>query len=190
MTIDWSKAPEGATHYTHPLDDSGVWLAVFWREEGGKFTEAWSVLEDGRLKNIKKPTVLSDVRGRMIARPVSWFGYSPPPVGTVCEYRVGQGPWFECEIRYITTPYHDCPVEVVMFPPHLKGEQTGVVGDGEGEISFRPIRTLEQNAADERDKASVELAGILAGHDQHIAVRDIEMAKYLYDIGYRKEAAK
>lgn len=122
-----------------------------------------------------------------IPKKSEWNGEGLPPVGIDCEYRVGNGPWFKCNIRYITTPYHDNPVEVVMFPPHLKGEQVGVVGNDSGEISFRPIRTPEQTKAEERQKAIAEMAEHMAGYKN---VEDpnekmLSLSTYLHDHGYR-----
>lgn len=51
-----------------------------------------------------------------------------------------------------------------MFPPHLGGEQTGVVGTGPGEASFRPIRTPEQIAAEERLNKAMDLYGAVMNH--------------------------
>lgn len=118
----------------------------------------------------------------------SWNGEGLPPVGVDCEYRVGGATWFECNIRYITTPYHGCPVEVVMFPAHLKSEQTAVVGDGEGEVSFRPIRTADQVAAEEREKAIREIC-IDAGSPE-MTPGQMKVAEKLYQAGYRKQVAK
>lgn len=112
----------------------------------------------------------------------AWNGEGTPPAWTNCEYQVGGGPWYECSIRYVTTPYHDCPVEVVMFAPHLKGEQTGVVGKGEGELSFRPILTPEQIAAEEREGAIHEMVDHLK---RWHTVQDL--CGDLYDAGYRKQ---
>lgn len=87
----------------------------------------------------------------------AWVGVGLPPIGTVCEYHVGNGPWFKGEIRYLISPISGQPKEVVLFASHLKGEQVGVIGTGEGEVSFRPICTPEQISAEERER-EIELA--------------------------------
>lgn len=110
-----------------------------------------------------------------------------PPVGAVCEYHVGNGPWFNCEIRYLITPISGQPKEVVIFAPHLFGEQVGVIGTGNGEVSFRPIRTPEQIAADERNAAIAEMCGDAGKPD--MPMRSRERAAILYDAGWRKQAA-
>lgn len=109
-----------------------------------------------------------------------WNGVDLPPVGAECEIKHDMLGWVRCEI--VAHKYMDDNGKA-----HAIAWIDGNTLDQSQGIRFRPIRTPEQIALDERDKASVELAGILAGHDQHIAVRDIEMAKYLYDIGYRKQ---
>lgn len=105
---------------------------------------------------------------------VEWSGEGPPPVGTVCEFEVETGDWRSCEVIAHKGDYAICWIHVNKIY-------------ATGGAAIRPIRTPEQIAAEERDAAAIELAGILSGHDQHTTVRDIEMAKYLYDIGYRKQ---
>jgi hypothetical protein len=110
---------------------------------------------------------------------IEWDGTGPPSVGVVCEYRSDKWPeglWEKRTVRYVSD-YHV-----------ITAEEDGIERSVPAAMAkFRPIRTPEQAEMEERDHASFELAGIIAGHDQHIAVRDIEMAKYLYDIGYRKQ---
>jgi hypothetical protein len=185
-TIDWSKAPEGTTHFGPKHD----FLVENWfkRDECG-----WSIWECARwaacrggLQKLREET--------MVQRPPQkpWAVEGLPPVGTVCEYRVGDGPWFECEIRYVTKPYQDCPIEVVMFPPHLKGEQTAVVGTGDGEVSFRPIRTPEQIAAEEREKARDEVLNAMAEKmaiekNETLWQHRLQVVGEMLDMGYRKQ---
>lgn len=124
--------------------------------------------------------------------PIEWDGSGLPPAGTICEYRVSGGQWFKCQIRYLTKPYMGCPIEVVMFSPHLKGEQTAVIGDGESEVSFRPIRTPEQIAEEELQIATQAIMAD-AGITDSALKDDPEAwvwAAALYKAGYRKQVAK
>lgn len=177
MIIDWSKAPEGATHWDTGVGgrvpgwmrfDGGRWH--WWPVDGAKCERKWFASGESHPSEAVE----------FIARQGAWTGEGLPPVGTVCEYRVGDGPWFECEIRYVTKPYQDCPIEVVMFPPHLKGEQTAVVGTGDGEVSFRHIRTPEQIAAEDRDKAINQMEFDTGYLDRGAFTK-------LYDAGWRKQ---
>jgi hypothetical protein len=179
MSIDWSKAPEWANAVISSKDGQEFYVSQF----GGISAR----------QRVGYCEVDSDHRADMIAphdwslvatRRAPWTGEGLPTVGTVCEYRVGDGPWFECEIRYVTKPYQDCPIEVVMFPPHLKGEQTAVVGTSCGEVSFRPIRTPEQVAAEDRRKACEEL---LSDCYQDANAFALVQAGRLYDAGWRKQ---
>lgn len=173
QAIDWSKAPEGTTHAKLYSDGD---VEFFRLHEDGTFEffspgGLWRAAFSSPEECVKRPVP-------------TWNGEGPPPVGIDCEYRVGGGPWFKCNIRYVTTPYHDCPVEVVMFAPHLKGEQTGVVGEGEGEVSFRPIRTPEQIKRDEA--TDVWLDSIKAEYGAEVADK---CETILISGGYRKPGA-
>lgn len=71
--IDWSKAPEGATHYLPETDR----YRACWAKEGYSMRcgtqDAWISDE------------LDSVRHLMIPRPTVWNGEGLPPVGMVCE---------------------------------------------------------------------------------------------------------
>lgn len=110
---------------------------------------------------------------------VQWNGEGLPPVGTVCEYkRVHE--WQK--------------VEVFAVKPNYNGSQTVLVTYENGcwagcaePSSFRPVRTPEQIAAEDRDKAiaeMVETARKATGFGQNRA----DYAA-LYDAGYRKQVA-
>lgn len=152
MTIDWSKAPECATHLTLP--NSPNQRPVFWRVADGKALEAWATENDFSVvrDHFRYGTsgCASFIEWLAIPKPAPWNGKGVPSVGVTCEYQVGGGTWFECDIRYVTNPGPLETIEVVMYAPHLKGEQVGEFGSGPGQVNFRPIRTAEQIAADER----------------------------------------
>jgi len=154
MSIDWSKAPT-ATHYTPPLDDSGMWVAVFWRKEGNHFPEAWQVDDDGNLNNIQRPTVVKESLERMIARPILWNGEGLPPVGVPIEakHKNAQPDW--ARPGFYETVIVAIGKQLVIFEADGNGsEKVGTLSD----YIFRPIRTAEQIAAEEHQKAIDELA--------------------------------
>ena len=182
MEIDWSKAP--------------VWAnAVIASQDGQEFyVSQWGGIS--ARQRIGYSWADSDASADMIephdwvlvtTRQGEWAGEGLPPVGTVCE----------AGIQHVSGPNNETRsviwIEGHVIAYHAIKDKTYAwfaEDDGfypPGVFEFRPIRTPEQIAAEERDAASIELAGILSGHDQHIAVRDIEMAKYLYDAGYRKQ---
>ncbi|QOI04575.1 hypothetical protein [Pseudomonas savastanoi] len=137
MKIDWSKAPIGTT---------GAMVADFNGATVKRGEIEWipsSITPKGQYQVGAGAWVYHEA-------PNPWNGEGPPPVGMACEYQVGGGTWFECDIRYVTNPGPLETIEVVMYAPHLKGEQVGEFGSGPGQVNFRPIRTAEQIAADER----------------------------------------
>lgn len=135
MVIDWDEAPEGATHYciggysgTAWRDLSGV-SAKYWSE--GKWHDHYGVSSEFCLKH-----------GVFEARPTQngWNGEGLPPVGTVCECQDESFQWHRGTIVHVGQG--DGAMVAVM--------QTGsgiLIGE-KGE--FRPIRTPEQIAAEER----------------------------------------
>lgn len=104
-----------------------------------------------------------------------WYGEGLPPNGTVCEYywTVGEE-WRKCEV---VAHYHGSVVAVDVLDKTAARLPTGL---------FRPIKTPEQIAAEERLHAIDKM--------MHLSVvpgrkyRDV-MA-YLYDAGYRKTEVK
>lgn len=173
MNIDWSKAPEGATHYyknsPQPWRDlSGCIWKYFshgeWLQASSAGKSAWLLRELG--------TVL-------FARPLpqTWTGEGLPPVGTVCEYQTTSWPndqWEVRTVRYISD-YHVITAE-------KDGTERSVCADI---ARFSPIRTPEQIAANEREAA---VNGMLC-HDALGGSRR-GLAEALYDAGYRLQVSE
>lgn len=158
-TIDWSLAPDDATHYDELAEvfcnERGYWCAdCYWRADPGQ--EDWGT-------------------SRYIPRPTStWNGEGLPPAGTVCEvyFPYDTNPeWYRVEVMY-SSKY-----------------MTVLFGDGEENaytlervealrMKFRPLRTPEQIAAEEREKAILDLIRVTC-----ISHRE---AARVHDAGYRK----
>lgn len=107
----------------------------------------------------------------------AWTGEGLPPVGTVCEWRDDDsGVWQKVEIRY--------------FSEHTALLRFEVdEGDTEGAFSpsdcqFRPIRTPEQIASEERHAAIKAMAEI--AYDATGFATNLTEMGALYDAGYRK----
>lgn len=167
--IDWSKAPKWATgHGLAGLSGSPVWLSqdkytyVDGRQRGGVFY--FDSDEGFGLHEIRE----------VVARPSPWNGTGLPPVGTVCE--VNLYGWRRCEV----------------FAHKVEGDKDPDIlfsytrDDGEPAWNwvrypsrFRPIRTPEQIAADEREKAVADMKLIWAKAGSH-------RFHAIYDAGYRK----
>ncbi|MEZ6841835.1 hypothetical protein, partial [Pseudomonas aeruginosa] len=106
------------------------------------------------------------------ARPQeAWDGQGLPPVGTVCQYRHMIWPEYRpCEIRYISeeslVAYDDAQEQLYRTCDML----------------FRPIRTPEQIAAEEREKAVGDMAMSIQGVPYQYPT-----LYALYDAGYRRQ---
>lgn len=169
-------APEGATHYqSEQRRYEARWFDFSNTQARVHFMGRWQESDI---------VIFDEPPSRFIPILKPWSGECPPPAGTECEYRVGNGTWYSCTIRYVTTPISDEEVQVVINCPHLNGDQIGSIGSGIGEINFRQSRTPEQIAAEERDKAvkamlaEFEHTGSLTSH--------YEVCEVLHKAGYRK----
>ncbi|HBO4166780.1 TPA: hypothetical protein L4T92_001374 [Pseudomonas aeruginosa] len=163
MSIDWSTAREGATHW-EPRSDKyrEAWMKsaadkwFFW----GSRRKAW----------IEESGISAEREATFEPRPQEpWNGQGLPPVGTVCEYRHMIWPEYRsCEIRYISeeslVAYDDAQEQFYRTCDML----------------FRPVRTLEQIAAEEREKAIEEMCFA----EETLTVKQ---AKALFDAGYRRQ---
>lgn len=118
-----------------------------------------------------------------VTRVVAWDGEGRPPVGTVCEAQIPSKryQWERCEI--------------VWHHPDSDGSAAVVHGDGKllsWSSTFRAIRTPEQIAAEERDKAVSEMLEL----DPYLPNTTLGMmsradfCRKLYDENYRKQVAK
>lgn len=172
MNIDWSKAPEGATRY-HPETSKIIehWLKLVGDEEW-----IWTSLGKRWM-----PHLDTVVDGGYYDRPTpEWSGEGLPPAGTVCEWLDRNCKrWLPVEIMFCsswvvvvrdTKSHPDGPVDLAI---ELIGE----------EPEFRPLRTPEQIAAEEREREIEALATDIMD-EQHISGR--VMAERLHSLGYRK----
>lgn len=115
-----------------------------------------------------------------------WDGVGDPPVGVVCQYSVLNGPWHTCEVGYsFFDGEHRC---FVIKCQHLGFEQVCRIEPGsEGSVEFRPVRTVEQVAAEEREKAIEEMVAVSPLLDKGWSRK---VCAALYDNDYRKQVAK
>lgn len=170
--IDWSKAPEGATHY-HPRTE--------------RYTDHWIKPGHFCVVGLEGKGWVSDfgrpVMKLAVQRPVeppTWTADGLPPVG----------------IEVLTTHGgRDFKVKILAYAPK-NGKQAVMVeetepGDNRGCLfawmaymcTFRPIRTAEQAAADEAKARRADLATVI----ETGGWRTPEiLAAYLDSHGYRK----
>lgn len=154
--IDWSKAPTDATHYNQ--------FACHWIKHLGNGSYQF-------LKGDEWEMGFGCMDSRYIERPEpeAWSGEGLPPVGTVCEA------WHNgCAQGVVQVRYSGgC---MVLWNVKLKHEQCSASEN----YTFKPIRTPEQIAAEEREKAIEEMARIGT-----MADTPKSMAAKLYDAGCR-----
>lgn len=164
--IDWSKAPEGATH-AHVRDtispfrkyEEGVWWAFLLGE--------WRAVMEATPKfYVERPTSNE------------WSGEGLPPVGAVCRLRTKRDPedafegWGNAEILYSSE--RALVWRWVGHSLEFGSEWT--------KVDFEVIRTPEQIAAEEREKAIAEMIAIC-----RMESTDTRMVEALYLAGYRKQ---
>lgn len=161
--IDWSKAPEGATHFYK-------FGNMFLKVEGDGMVSY--LRTDGTWEHNK--CHVDSYGGYLIPRPSAWSGDGLPPVGTHIEWLSDQYGWLGGRVVG-----HDGMVTVV-------SHNDGYTGCHAHEV--RPIRTPEQIAAEEREKAISKTAkeihesrGGLSAFEHSVIV-----ATWMYDNGYRK----
>jgi hypothetical protein len=163
MSIDWSKAPEATT---------GAMQADFKHTEGGfghvEFLPSHSCRNE-----------YSEGPGAWIyhEKPKPWDGKGLPPAGTVCELRnVSAGTdWSEATVVFASR-------NVVVWDWAGEPAINGLCTAYGHAVEMRPIRTAEQIAAEERDKAIKEMTA----RTEHGGLKS--WAEYVYDhLGYRKQ---
>lgn len=176
--IDWSKAPDGATHY-NTINDMfymfpGAARGKYWSESKKGWNEA------GYLESYNPPDVNYIA---MVPRPTvaNWDGQGLPQVGCICEYsRLGGEKFYSCEIiEYRTIAPHG---EYVWLRTTEAGQHHVKLVS---QYQFRPIRTPEQIAQDKRNAAVKEMVDRFAIYDiPNVPWRDL--FAQMHDAGYRK----
>ena len=173
--IDWSKAPADATHYNPTCFD---WYKVgshepfFWNGRAWAPARFW---DDRKHDCIQRPTT------------PSWSGEGVPAVGATLEATdktLNDGVWTKVVILAVGKHGKD---DCVLMAEVLddKGRPGTMVASlyTQYEGCFRPIRTPEQIAADEREAAIDEMLAATPAPGSDISLRVCEK---LYDAGYRK----
>jgi len=152
--IDWSKAPEDATHYhaaTHGVFE--CWLKPGHAVRVSRREPDWR--EDEYADDL--------IATSAIKRP--WSGEGLPPVGTVLEAidkEFKGGTWTKVVVLAVGKHGNDdcLMVAEVIEGQSRPGAMVASLYTG-WERSFRPIRTHEQIAADEREAAIKEACAVV-----------------------------
>ncbi|WP_162599254.1 hypothetical protein [Pseudomonas aeruginosa] len=122
------------------------------------------------------------------ARPQeAWEGQGLPPVGTLCEWHGpnSDGPdgWVYTESNVVA--YTDDGLFICMQKPGCWPVVQRI-----DNCEFRPLRTPEQIAAEEREKAVQEMLALDEyphGQDRGGMMSRADFCRVLYDAGYRRQ---
>lgn len=162
--IDWSKAPAHATHWC----PGNARIEEGWIYKAGQ--EFYSCYAEKSCEHI--PSFPAWRALRLIPMPVEpdpWSGKGLPPVGTVCELSFKGMDQGVVTVMYISDEFCVCR-------NHKYGNEQGAVTEN---YFFRPIRTPEQIAAEDRDKAISQMEFDTDCLDRGAFTK-------LYDAGWRK----
>lgn len=143
MNIDWSKAPDDAKgHALIGCEVIPVWVGDTWYE----------YMDGKRYEFSRSDFCLTRPRTQISQYRERWNGEGLPPVGVVCEY--------DASINSSRETYSLCQIEAyakgqVIFSCPETGDRLFI--NNPEDCGFRPIRTPEQIAAEERDQARTEV---------------------------------
>ena len=176
MNIDWSKAPPHATHWCpgNARIDAG-WIY----KAGHEFYSCYAEKSCEHIPNFPAWRAL-----RLVPRPLEiapWTGEGLPPVGTVCEFKANILGWVQATITAVTE------LSIVFTRPSYQNGRPLVEErlPHKAIERFRPIRTPEQIAAEERRNAVQEM--LVDASNFGRGVLHFVVAEDLYDAGYRKQ---
>ncbi len=173
MSIDWSKAPDWAKQHGLNAEDSPAWLGL----------EHYEYVDVPGHWNYGSVGFPRSHFHSVTDRPAAWNGDGHPPIGTACEFSSNGGHnWHRTEVIFTDKA-------VVL----LRGYQLFKVDDPD--VVFRPIRTAEQIAAENRITEIDEmLRHIKAWPGGSHGVNHFSQLKIhedaccdLYEAGYRKQ---
>lgn len=177
--IDWDLAPEWAIAHAllaYCSEISEVWVG---EDKWQRLTQGKSFPYGGGGGDAHHNPTRKQFKYET-PRPAPWNGEGLPPVGTVCEVQHPDRPdtWCKCTILVWGS-------ECAVFSADAN-YPFAYDGNGYPE-SFRPIRTPEQIAAEDRAQAIDEMLKALTLGTQGNMAGDREAAEILYDAGYRKQ---
>jgi hypothetical protein len=173
--LNWETAPTDATHGGNSPYERGV---VTWFKDVGHGNH--SFLNDGSMQSWHKGS--GNLREwSLVERPKQWSGPQDglPPVGTVCEYSLGDSNcWYACEIKYVLRDGDGLVAECHLKPSIEQYLNTH--SSGECVAKFRALKTSEQITAEQRETAIREIMDIADVDCRVTAAR-------LVDAGFKRE---
>ncbi|HFH4112901.1 TPA: hypothetical protein ACGJ6O_003071 [Pseudomonas aeruginosa] len=174
MSIDWNTAPEGATHW----EPAGLEFHEGWMKKEGNGWFFWGLDAEWKYGG----DVSAEREATFEARPQeAWDGQGLPPVGIEAEVI-----WDGADIAYFRAKILAHDEDRVVFR-WCEGESKGQYGSyavlNFGILpTFRPLRTPEQSAAEEREKAVGDMAMSIQGVPYQYPT-----LYALFDAGYRRQ---
>lgn len=168
--IDWSKAPEGATHF----DTAAYRTKSFMKLENGAWY-FWPPMSRAPEWSYWGADSVDADTDPFVPRPATagWNGEGLPPVGTVCEVR-------GCMSHY--QQWNKVTIFAVRGKTVMFDMDDGRWGQTDSH-EFRPLRTPEQIAAEERETELNRMVATVSMLDKSWARK---VCAGLYDAGYRK----
>lgn len=141
--IDWSKAPAGATHFGPENEE---WHEAWYKLDGDEWFDMLTSNDD---QWDLAPAIDEERVSQMIQRPAEWNGTGLPPVGAVCEVEFSSG-W-----KKVTVLAHAKGAQGQTDALFAYTRQSGAADWSwtSNAGKFRPIRTPEQIAAEQRKRA-------------------------------------
>ena len=172
MNVDWSKAPEGATHHV-----DGGW----YKKMVGKWYY-WFEVEQGWIDTKYTDPENFSWWGRRVERPAApqWNGEGLPPVGTVCMVYPHNTLW-----GFSSTSGHRREILAYHCDFVWLGNDCMALESARiDKVDFKPFCTPEQIAAEERENDLNRMVATAQMLDKGWARKVCEA---LYDHGYRKQ---
>lgn len=168
MNIDWSKAPEGATHFS-PVFKT---FDPLWAKLGSNGKFQYMPIDCSRAWYDGAQPCFGET---YIERAESWAGTGLPPVGQKCEIISDDtGEWIQ---GVILVHCRDEGKDLAI----LQGDDVVWMGEAH---EFRPLRTKEQIEAEERERIVSEMYMLFYSKPD----TGKEAMYRLYDAGYRKQS--
>lgn len=172
-----SEAPSDATHWDQGINCTAGWAKragdnwYWWPMNGSPLEPGWRPYRDPATRNFIK-----------IER--EWNGEGLPPAGAFCEslWNESRNEWFRAKI--FGANEHGQPIFRWEEGPKKYEYQASPLTGFRDKPYFRPIRTPEQIAAEEREKHISDICMIFDRDPSSPTNRN--HAARLYDAGYRK----
>ena len=183
MKIDWKMAPEWAIGHGIVVTCNIIKEVWFGDKAFMYVGDSRSYVYGGGTGETRHNITLGEIKVSEL-RPAAWTGEGLPPVGTVCERRTKYDDDGRYEqVRIIAHTSKGFPVwenTDALFAGIAKENMFSA-----GVPAFRPIRTPEQIAAEERDKEIARMVDALGCDPEATKTGEFVRCGILYDAGCR-----